>query len=159
MLKRSLLLLFLSLFCCYGEPEEPDVYLIPENFEGTVFVIYDYPFGEEINIIDNQRIFKIPENGVLKTKFKQNKKSYKFPYFYTYNKSNKKEQIDFVLPGSFNSHNYTDKNQKLILNIELGRYKDYSYSMISVSSVSSVSNIDKGNNRHQLLNKVLKSLD
>ena len=43
----------------------PETFLIPENFQGTLRVVYGEECGIKPNIENGRRILQIPENGVL----------------------------------------------------------------------------------------------
>lgn len=49
---------------------EDEVYVLPNNFTGAVIVLMDYPEGKpEKYDQEGNRVYEIPENGILKTKF------------------------------------------------------------------------------------------
>ena len=62
-------------FVCYysyykiNEPSK-DIFLIPSNFRGKVAIIYNQKNGANEEYEGNYRIYRIPKNGILKTKFK-----------------------------------------------------------------------------------------
>ena len=62
---------FLTYYVYYkvNEPSK-DIFLIPQNYRGKVAIIYDQKNGENEEYEGKYRIYKIPENGILKTKFK-----------------------------------------------------------------------------------------
>lgn len=47
-----------------------DIFLIPNGYRGKVVILYDQKNGEEEEFEGNYRVYKIPTNGILKTKFK-----------------------------------------------------------------------------------------
>jgi len=63
-------------------------YIIPQNFRGSVHVITDDEIGEPREYNFFQRIYRIPNSGVLFTKFNQ-KSAYNYREFYQENKNGK----------------------------------------------------------------------
>jgi len=47
-----------------------DIFLIPKGFTGQVTIYYDRPNGQKEEHEGNWRIYKIPQNGILETKFR-----------------------------------------------------------------------------------------
>ena len=47
-----------------------DIFLIPNSYRGKVVILYDQKNGAEKEFEGNYRVYKIPTNGILKTKFK-----------------------------------------------------------------------------------------
>lgn len=47
-----------------------DIFLIPKGFTGQVTIYYDRPNGQEEEYEGEWRIYKIPQSGVLETKFR-----------------------------------------------------------------------------------------
>jgi hypothetical protein len=68
-----LILLFssASLLGC-GETGETSVYVLPKNYQGVVFILYNQKDGEQPKYEDNNRVYEIPSNGILKTQFTPN---------------------------------------------------------------------------------------
>lgn len=68
------LLLFLGcifIFWKWKNTAENEVFVIPNDFEGAVIVLYDEKCGKsEKYDKEGNRIYTIPKNGILKTKFK-----------------------------------------------------------------------------------------
>lgn len=48
----------------------PETFLIPQEFRGKVHVIFNKECGQQAEMVDNRRIYRIPTNGVLLSKFK-----------------------------------------------------------------------------------------
>lgn len=55
-----------SCFFCGGKDE---VWLVPEGYRGWVIIIPNQQDGLEEKVVDNKRIYEIPDSGVLKTKY------------------------------------------------------------------------------------------
>lgn len=49
---------------------EPEMHLLPKNFQGYVIIVFDDQNGQDEKYEDGFRVYEIPSNGVLKTKFK-----------------------------------------------------------------------------------------
>jgi hypothetical protein len=47
-----------------------DIFLIPKGFRGQVIVLYAQPHGEPKEFDGKWRIYRVPQNGILKTQFK-----------------------------------------------------------------------------------------
>lgn len=52
----------------YAQPED---YIIPDAFEGTVFVYYSIDDGQELEYQDSRRQYYVPDNGILYTQFQR----------------------------------------------------------------------------------------
>jgi len=50
---------------------EPETFLVPSDFRGRVNIIYDQKCGEETEFENDRRVYRIPSNGLLLTKFKK----------------------------------------------------------------------------------------
>jgi hypothetical protein len=48
---------------------EPEAILIPKGYEGEVIIIFDQKDGQPVKYEGKERIYEIPENGVLITQF------------------------------------------------------------------------------------------
>lgn len=49
--------------------KEESLVILPKGFTGYVLLIYDQIDGEDKEYIDKKRVYRIPEKGILKTKF------------------------------------------------------------------------------------------
>ncbi|MGX9987484.1 DUF6843 domain-containing protein [Soonwooa purpurea] len=62
---------FLTYYIYYEiNSSSKDIFLIPNGFRGKVVILYDQKNGTEKEYEGNFRVYKIPKNGILKTKFK-----------------------------------------------------------------------------------------
>lgn len=68
---RHILLLTLLVFaaCTYAEPE---THLIPEGYAGPVYIVQAWPEGEPEQYEGSRRLYQIPSDGLLLTKFGSN---------------------------------------------------------------------------------------
>jgi hypothetical protein len=73
------LICFLLLGCDRAEQE---VIVIPKDYTGYVLIIYNHPNGAAPVYENGKRIYNIPANGILKTKFSPNPDWMEFPEFY-----------------------------------------------------------------------------
>ena len=62
----TLIVIYSSCSCNYEE-----INYLPEGFTGKVFIIMNQKDGKNIEYLGNRRVYKIPECGILKTKFKE----------------------------------------------------------------------------------------
>lgn len=46
---------------------QPETYLVPEGFEGPVFIIFDQAGADPLPIVDGRRIIEVPRSGVVIT--------------------------------------------------------------------------------------------
>jgi|GEM_PF-3816876 hypothetical protein len=66
---------------------DKEIHYIPENFIGSICIIFDQNNGTPVVYKNDYRVYKIPKNGILKSKFKKNtgvvtdEKSVKFYYY------------------------------------------------------------------------------
>jgi len=58
--------------CNKSTPCEKEIYLLPENFWGTMIVYFNQPNGQKIEYEDDARVYHIPSSGYLKTQFPKN---------------------------------------------------------------------------------------
>jgi hypothetical protein len=66
--KITILIAGLAIFAGCRVSSEPELFLIPENYEGVVVILFNQPNGQ-MRFIDNRRLYDIPPNGILATKF------------------------------------------------------------------------------------------
>lgn len=75
----NLLIAFALLGCNNGERE---IIIVPKNFKGYILVIFNQKSGSPESYHNGSRIYKIPQNGIFKTKFSGNYGWRKPPEFY-----------------------------------------------------------------------------
>lgn len=75
----SLIIFFTLLGCDSGEKE---IIVIPDNYKGYILIIFNQENGTSIKYKNKKRIYRIPQNGVLKTQFSGNYGSVGFTEFY-----------------------------------------------------------------------------
>ena len=95
-------LIFLTcLFACMAtactdskKPREPEMYLLPENYTGSVYIVFDVVKGQAPEYNDNYRVYRLPDSGVLLTQMPMNEgviKEDKVKFFAITEKSKKIE--------------------------------------------------------------------
>ena len=52
------------------------VYILPDNYQGNVCIIFNQPTGRASEYAGKTRIYRIPVNGLLRTQFESNHGSY-----------------------------------------------------------------------------------
>jgi hypothetical protein len=67
-----LLLLLTSVFFVGCQSADDEIYILPDNYSGYVLIIYDQENGEIPAYYGEKRVYRIPESGVLKTRFSTN---------------------------------------------------------------------------------------
>ena len=85
---------FVILICvcsCAQQKAEDTVRLIPEGYIGSVLVIFNQENGEPKEYEEGKRIYRIPENGVLKTQFEPNYGMQNHQFFYVDKKRSRTE--------------------------------------------------------------------
>jgi len=68
-----------------------ETFLIPEDFKGVVYIIYDGRIGEAEEFEGLRRVYKIPETGVLFTKFRQTEGIHNRKFYFLTNNGERKE--------------------------------------------------------------------
>lgn len=89
------ILLLLTITGCTQEAEDT-IRLIPEGYTGSVLIIFKQEDGKPREYEDGKRVYKIPDNGVLKTQFEPNYGVQTHQFFYVDKEGNRTE-IPFVL--------------------------------------------------------------
>jgi len=73
---RRIAVLFMCLAalagCRHSTKCEKEIYLIPPGFRGRVIVFFDQPDGKPMLYEGDARVYRIPDNGILKSRFRKN---------------------------------------------------------------------------------------
>lgn len=78
----AIVLLWFAFWYWYEKGENQKI-ILPNNYQGGVIVLCNEKDGLSKKYNNEERVYEIPKNGVLKTKFDfQNGKRYKMRYFY-----------------------------------------------------------------------------
>ena len=75
----SLITLFV-LFSC--KSRDPSIVVVPENFTGYILIIHGQENGVKKEYKNKSRVYRIPENGVLLSKFEDNPGRSRFTKFF-----------------------------------------------------------------------------
>jgi len=99
--------------CAENKKAEPMIYLLPYGYVGTFFIITDIPTGSPVEYEGKSRVYRIPANGVLLTRFSFNRGWYKSTdvEFYFLNKDGSRTLIPHRWFGSLpdTTENKNDK--------------------------------------------------
>lgn len=76
----SVLLIVCQLLGC--DQGEGTIIVVPKGYTGYVMIIYDQVNGAEPIYENGKRVYRVPESGILKTKFSPNSGWTEFPEFY-----------------------------------------------------------------------------
>lgn len=80
--KRIIFVIVLSLMITSCKNGDQQVIIIPKNFTGYIIIIYNQMKGSIPKYNGKQRIYEIPSNGILSTRFEGNYNWRKFPEYY-----------------------------------------------------------------------------
>lgn len=108
---KSFVLLITLTFCLTAceTDRTPETFLLPENFKGFFYIVYNQTYGQATAFEQNRRIYQIPSTGVLFTKSKNDWRSIKFEngvinqQFYFIADNGQKKKIKILDTGDFNS--------------------------------------------------------
>lgn len=71
-MNNILILILITLIFMGCIKPEKELYILPNNFKGTVAVIFNIKDGAPKEYLNGYRVYRIPENGVLFTQFSNN---------------------------------------------------------------------------------------
>ena len=91
---HCVLILFVSASCV--QKAENTIRLIPNGYTGPIIIIFNQEDGSPVEYENGFRLYRIPENGVLKTQFKPNYGSQKHHFYYV-DESGTRDEIQFIL--------------------------------------------------------------
>ena len=77
------LLISAGTFLYHNFTRSPAIFLIPENYQGDFYVVYDQVHGADQEFDGMSRVYRIPKTGVLFTRFKPESGTSEQQYFYT----------------------------------------------------------------------------
>ena len=98
-----------------GQSRKPpsEIFLIPENYRGKVLVIFEKACGTKKEFEKGKRVYRIPENGIMLTRFKYKSAdpNYREPqYFFLVDKQGNRKPIQEMNVQLFNEEWMTHKN-------------------------------------------------
>lgn len=85
--------------------EIPERYLLPEDFRGVVYVVFDQEKGEEKEYEGIHRVYRIPESGILITQFSENEDVFSFQEFFFENRNGELTELGVLDKRDFNGPN------------------------------------------------------
>ena len=65
-----------------GYRNDQEIHLLPNNFQGVVFILFNLPNGTPPEYESGKRVYRIPKNGVLRTQFKAQTGVLRAPEYY-----------------------------------------------------------------------------
>lgn len=89
---------------------EPEIFLIPKNYRGFVYISYNHKCGKPNKYEANSRVYEIPNDGVLLTQFKD-EQGFINQKFYLIDKG-KRVKIEELFVQNFNEKWTLEKNKK-----------------------------------------------
>lgn len=144
----NVVIIFFMLNNCIQKQAEDEVYLIPSGFIGHIIIIFEQSDGEEAIYENGKRVYVIPENGILKSKFKANYGTKQIIFYYI-DKLEKRNPIpsDFEFQGIDSTQ--IDSNQvvyfeKRIVGISKPRQENkIRYERVSIGKISQMDSLKK----------------
>jgi len=88
---------FILVFSC--DTADESIVIVPDGYVGSILIVYDQKYGLEERYQDNKRVYVVPEDGILMSKFSDNDGIARVPEFY-YSGIEAKNRIDFVAEAS-----------------------------------------------------------
>jgi len=95
MIRVTILMILLSMVGC-AQKAEDTIRLIPEGYEGPVMIIYNQKDGVPKEYEENKRVYRIPDNGLLRTQFEPNYGVQNHQFFYV-DSIGERTKIQFVM--------------------------------------------------------------
>lgn len=157
MLLRTHLLTFLILSFLISSCQrrgEDAIYLIPKNFEGNLFVIFEQEKGTDTVYEEGKRVYSFDTTGILRTKFKPNYGLQQNSYFYVDSVGNK-TLLRYLLPSQLQgSEEVVAYNQETGKHFDKAKSVDRHFEMITIAKQKNISPI--GNERSSLMWKEIE---
>ena len=89
---------------------EPEIFLIPKNYRGFVYISYNHKCGTPIKYKEDSRVYEIPNDGVLLTQFKDEQGFINQRFYIIDNE--KRVKIEELMVQDFNEEWTLEKNKK-----------------------------------------------
>ncbi len=129
-----LLISFTVVVGCVPNLKENSIFMLPKEYRGTVIVIFDMEGGSKEEYINNERVYRIPQNGILETKFKSDKGYGLMPRFYI-SKSDgvlsEAKEIPYIFGEKWKDTIYN--GQVVVSSMEFGKTVSNSYMTFIIS--------------------------
>lgn len=87
----------------------PEVFLIPDGYRGSIYIIYNQKQGVDKEYGRGKRIYRIPRNGILLTKFKDEYGIINQEYYYS-SPDGKRRKLGVLDSRDFNEEWTLEKN-------------------------------------------------
>ncbi|MBV7269779.1 DUF6843 domain-containing protein [Winogradskyella luteola] len=130
---------------------EKAVFYVPEGFKGTVVVVFEQEDGQEKEYINNERVYRIPKDGVLYSKFEEpNQGTIEHKYYYVEN-NNILQTIDKYIP--YTEANKFHSDSVYVLQEFNGGHKSYENDKAKDEIRYMYSSIGKLKNKENLINE------
>jgi len=104
----AIILVILSTDC--AKRAEPETFLVPSEYRGRVNVIFNQPKGQAERYENGRRVYEIPANGILITRFKDNYGIMNQQYFY-FDSAGRREALKTLDVRDFNEEWTTTRNK------------------------------------------------
>lgn len=98
-------------FWYQSQKVSPETFLIPQEFRGKVHVIFNKACGQQKGMAGNSRLYRIPSNGILLSKFKDEQGFINQKYFLV-ERSGKQTLIPQLDVRDYNEEWTTERNPK-----------------------------------------------
>lgn len=79
---------------CSAEEGNPEIFLLPEGYQGAFYVVYNIPEGEPLTYEDGAPVYDIPQDGVLLTQADVSPGSVRKDMFFYESADGTRESID-----------------------------------------------------------------
>jgi hypothetical protein len=133
---------------------EDAVYLIPKNYEGTLFIIFEHEKGRNVVYEEGKRVYRFDTTGILRTKFGPNFGLQQNFYFYVDSVGNK-TSIRYLLPSQLQgSEEVVACNQETGINFDRAKSVDRHFEMTTLAKQKNIPTI--GNERSSLMWKEIE---
>ena len=114
-----------------------DVFIIENEFKGTIVVVYGQKKGKEKEFENNKRIYRIPKNGVLKTQFELKGNSASFgEYYYEINQNERMRIEQFPFDKPFQNSTKTYVHSWQLGNAQKGKGNEFTYQQVTIGNKS-----------------------
>lgn len=101
---------------------DPELFLIPDKYEGAVVIFFEQKDGQEARYVDGRRLYSFSNTGFLSTKFPKTKHGrLNQEYYYKDNLGNRKLKLKTNLLEKGND------SDRYIMNIEYGTFKNSNF--------------------------------
>lgn len=116
MLYMGILIALLSA-CTEVKKREPAIYLIPDGYVGSLYIIFNAPNGQPPKYEGDSRVYEIPPSGVLVTQMDANEgwiESSRIQYFYV-NDTNERTPISEHITSTIHDTPENRKDKQIII--------------------------------------------